>query len=206
MLKIKSTIDVITNSSTEVFTLKTTASIKEVSDWLANNTYGYDEPVRIESKDCLKTLMGYGYLFDPSDIKSVENYVLEIHLKEEWGRLCDGKLLYDWAQYAFSRKDEINKIYRERYSLKDDNEYEYITDPTDIQFVRIEELPKGMVSDFLSRYSQEVQDSLKTIDPEYSIDYWMGGIIFSSVGDNTIPYEDWDKINEKFNGTNYHLG
>ena len=46
-MKIKNVIDVITNSSTEVFTLKTTASLEDVSDYLKENTSGYEEPERL---------------------------------------------------------------------------------------------------------------------------------------------------------------
>lgn len=39
-----------------------------------------------------------------------------------------------------------------------------------------------------------------------SVEQLDGCILVLSEGDNSIPYDTWDTINDTFNGTNYHLG
>ena len=39
-----------------------------------------------------------------------------------------------------------------------------------------------------------------------SVEQLDGCILVLSEGDNSIPYDTWDAINDTFNGTNYHLG
>jgi hypothetical protein len=64
-MNIRSKIDVITNSSTEVFTLRTDKTLSEVSDWLHQNTSGFCEPeiMTLENSDgVLQELIDFGYV------------------------------------------------------------------------------------------------------------------------------------------------
>ena len=87
-MKIKSKNNVITNSSDEVFLLRTTESLEEVKDWLKKNikwynnseneSYPFTEPIILEKGDWIMDwLVNWHDLWDSHDLDSVEDYKIK---------------------------------------------------------------------------------------------------------------------------------
>lgn len=219
-MKIKNVIDVITNSSTEVFTLKTTASLEDVSNYLKENTSGYEEPERLTKYGhILQELVDFGYIYNPDDWSSMEEYYLEhvFNKTEEYNwetgesfEIPGAKELNEaWEEHVYKNRGIINQIYREYYGWENRTDIHELLDDNKencwFDSVRSYFLPSNFIKDFLESYKGQLPETVNLPD-ELNINYWIGGIGVMGTGDNSIPYETWEGINETFNGRNWHLG
>ena len=76
-MKIKSIVNVITNSSDETFIIKTKESIDEVNEWLSENVRGWYDLQRVDSVKSpiiSEIVDGFDYLYDSKDINSIKKY------------------------------------------------------------------------------------------------------------------------------------
>ena len=79
-MKIKSIVNVITNSSDETFIIKTKESIEEVNEWLSENVRGWCDLQRVDSvkSPIISGIVdGFDYLYDSKDINSIKKYHIE---------------------------------------------------------------------------------------------------------------------------------
>lgn len=216
-MKIKSITDVITNSSTEVFLLETDKSLEEVKDLLPSLTEGYLEPeILTRSGGPLMDVYKFGiYLYDPSLQDDIQKYM--------YGILGMSDFQWEWENDRIPMPEdlkEIRELWKDYFKLN--LEYvntelakcrfpHHISDkvPNPHEFLRfwdIKYLPLSFLDDFLKDvWGKPIPDSLK-IPEDLTLDYWEGKIGFSGEGDNTVPYETWEKILKNFGGTHFHLG
>ena len=165
-MKIKSITDVITNSSTEVYLIKTSESEDQLSDWLGINVQGWAGLHKIESSSDpdLKELIDYEYLYDSKSKKSM----MEYHLKEVFCK-TDLSLGIAWVKFIRNHRYRINKYCKitnpwvkppvlwpgnKLYIKKrtyGDNHVEYIVPDciTDDYYFRI---PYGLYKNFVKQY------------------------------------------------------
>ena len=233
MKRIKSKIDVITNSSTEVFTCRTSMGLSEVSKFLKETTSGYHEPeIMKKSKGCLKCIIDFGYLVNPSSKRSILDYYLAVIMETDY---CDSdtfdiieipgaaEIKNAFGVYLWDRKEEVKA-----YGLKIFGKGNWRTDgflegdPEDGPYTReqfmkefnndfilgikdSEMYPPGFIEDFLDSIPGGRPERFK-IPEDLNADSYVGQIGFIGLEDNSIPYEDWDKIKEKLNARNWHLG
>lgn len=231
-MKIRSKIDVITNSSTEVFTLRTDKTLSEVSEWLHQNTSGFCEPeiMTLENPDgVLQELIDFGYVVNPDDLESMSGYLMRQILKttyydENYNEIeieHSKPLLKAWLEHLWLNREELNKFLRKKYKpdhwkVRDGTCWEEITDhdkfikralqgSIDYELEDQESYPPGFIEAFLDSWTGPRPKTLEL--PDYNnAKYWIGKIGFSGTDDNSIPYEDFDKINDTFDGSNWHMG
>jgi hypothetical protein len=231
-MKLRSKIDVITNSSTEVFTLRTDKSLSEVSEWLHQNTSGFCEPeiMTLENPDgVLQELIDFGYIINPDDLGSMSGYLMkQIHKTSYYDEhyneieIKNSKpLLEAWLEHLWTNKDELNRYMKkkfppEHWKIKHGTCWEEITDhdkfikrallgSLDYELEDPESYPPGFIDVFLNSWTGPKPKSLEL--PEYlNAKFWIGKIGCSGTEDNSIPYEDFDRINDTFDGSNWHMG
>ncbi len=219
---IRSRTDVITNSSTEVFTLKTTKTPDEVWAELKTFTSGFERP-EIMSKDSgvLKRLIRFGYLIDRTDRKAVLWYQLKTitEIFQEDDTPIPGSLdtFRSFIEYVFDNLGSLSKWLKDTAA---DNRWidckfwdnlsgtpdEFVKEVLQEEYIRdwqiqdIDYYPPGFIESFL--------DSCQIPDiPEYlDADTYVGQVGFAGTTDNSISYEDFERICKDYNGHNWHLG
>ena len=192
-MKIKSKIDVITNSSTEVFILNTERSLEEVKVILSKITSGYDTPVILkEGEGILDELVDWGYLY-----RDFREYLINVYFLENLKDL--------WEDYIWKNRDAINEFNKHKSISKYPKIYEESRQVLDVYDGRFEvdDFPKGMIEKFQEKYKSQLPNEIPEDLRESS---YSGKIGFMSCSDNSIPYDTWDIIENLLNSTNFHLG
>lgn len=101
-IKIHSFVDVITNSSTELFMCNKKKSVKQVKEVLKDIVNHYNNGVK-------KKLYGeYGKKI------SIDNFIVRIYTKKEYDKHIKENTKYgdygDWDGYGYEKKENIGKI------------------------------------------------------------------------------------------------
>lgn len=235
MKNIKSITDVITNSSTEVFTCRTTKSLREVSEFLRRATSGYDQPeIMSKDKGCLKRLIDFGYLVDPDDPESLREWILNaIFLTDSWDEDYNfheiphaKELKLAFGRHIWKNLDYLQEYVKNKYPsdsfvmryggfLGEDSYKPYLVDEgtfldayMDDRFYDVKHgsyYPEGFIENFLESYEGQRPATL-IIKDEDNANYYVGQIGFMGLDDNSIPYESFEEINDYLNATNWHLG
>jgi hypothetical protein len=222
-------VDVITNSSTELFVCNTEKNLEMVKEVLQ------------------KILSGFNMMNDSSFSMDVfkEPFVFSIIEYRKW-RKEDRKL---------QKECQKTGNWEERWKLSEESNFSNIIgcfyddeDKEDVENLRksyIEEGNRsgGVWSSRRNPFYQRLQDAAKDKDGKFDYDlkdkevkkiykeiskqeikpdWWNkpweyyyrstvvrelnGAVIIAGKSDNSIPYDIWDTINSKLNGNNYHLG
>ena len=194
-MKIKNRIDVITNSSSEVFILNTERPLEEVKIILSKITSGYDTPVILkEGEGLLDKLVSWGYLY-----RDFKKYLINVAFLED-------SLKNSWEDKIWENKDKINEIHSKKFPdsrfLSIYEESRNVLDVYEDRF-EVDDLPEGLIEEFQEEHKSilpnEIPENLR--ESTYS-----GKIGFISIDDNSIPYNTWDIINHLFDSINFHLG
>lgn len=213
IIKKQSESDVITNSSSEVFIMHTDKSLEEISNILHSFTSGFQEPIKFDLEAYKKALKEKEKKDEKEEQKNLEYW-------NTWGYATPYGIAEDYFtdfsdEYAMARRilerlwyiDLPNRLDLEE-TFKADfgctaREYKNFLYPGEeerlnsvkmwIKFHTKEDLKELLIS---HRYFYEVYD-LKDLD---------GAIMVISEDDNSIPYEDFDKIDNLFNAYHIHLG
>jgi len=232
-IKLHSAVDLITNSSTELFVCDTDKEIEIVKEILERILVGYNmmeqtcytmevfkEPWRFsleeyrkwkkeddaKRKKCEKNNDWKGYYDDMSSYATIGGWFIDDENVEEVKKL---------------RRDIIRDGYVERgFGYNRVNEYEerfekVCSSINDWKEKR--ELTKKEVDKIYKEIEKEIKNGGEK--PEWWDAPWKyssynfglvkkldGCIILVGTGDNSIPYDIWDAINRQLNGNNYHLG
>ncbi len=228
-IKIQSQSDLITNSSSELFQLKTRDSVEQVNKILNQITEGFMYPVLFSYEEYEKTINEYSELqnaFTVDNYEEVNEKFDEFHKKypnfnvyyvvKGWffdendpENVMEIYKYYLCNYNTFHRKQKLDKIQKEfrefvfknKYILEEEKFYNNYTYPEVIS-------NEGVIEFIKSHKLPPVTDLLK----DYSFYYGNvkdldGSILVLSKGENSIPYETWNEIREIFRGTvNYHLG
>lgn len=223
VLDTQSISDVVTNSSSEVFILNNNKTCEEVNNILQSFTTGFRYPELFDLEDYRKwkkstkdedvdfhypySLYEFirGYFYDSDDEDDVINYrndFLFYPYNYTFGFPTYGggyyeRIQVDFAMYLNKRKEEVKKYIPE---------FKNATPETiiygDYPFGK---LPKSFYKEFYDSYRGELPKQMEIPDKE-NVKNLDGKILVLSENDNTIPFDDFDKINELFNGYNIHLG
>lgn len=221
--------DVITNSSTELFTLKTDKTLSEVKEFLKDNISGYYCSPEVMSKDkgVLKTLIDFGgYVYDPDEMWKFYNDQLLIDWLQIRGYNEALKSEADemFAKWAAEHIDMIEKSTAEFISFGGETDerskdFEYIGwwgvkdrilkyikgNPRIVNKYKDWYVGKYFTSEFVQSLGDNIPEFLK-LRPENNANNYVGKIGFMGEWDNSIPYEDFEVINVGLNGENWHLG
>lgn len=227
VLDIQSTSDVITNSSSEVFILKTNKTCEEVNNILKSFTSGFRYPEVFHLDEYRKwretykddreyheeTLYNYiedfyidpenendmiyhysQFLFDPWKYEKIGDYEYKAS-----GCNCHHQINIDFWKYLNNYTEEIKKVIPEYKPYKTYKEFEY-----DDYYLKWR-IPGFIVKNFMDTYTGKIPRELKLSKYEnvLSLD---GKVLVLSESENSIPFDDFNKINELFNGYNVHLG
>jgi hypothetical protein len=184
VVQVDSVIDVITNSSSELFICKTNKSVQTVEELLKEMLYGtndlsnYIKPVSCVGDNLelfldehLSKNQGYGYLSYPA----LKNAFLGDLDELSYVVTVDGKIEPEQDWYTRHRNPKLPEQVEDELATA-----KYRRDKRE-EFLRHNNTP-------------EVLQRLKDF------------VIIESSEDNSIPYEIWDNINATFNGSNWHLG
>lgn len=229
-IKIQSVSDLITNSSSELFQLRTDHTLEEVNEILDGITSGYLPPIVFKLDDYYKATE----LYREQEPKLREKYLSGDNsdwyiYEEEVSNIYPNIKIYNTISgWFFDEKDpkQIEQAYK-HYVLGIDSLYNTKSILNSIQKEFREFVIKNNYKDpdfpnWWNPYNIEDKafEEFKKIHPippieeleKYAGYYGQniknldGCILVLSESDNSIPYETWDLINTLLNGINYHLG
>ena len=213
IIKKQSESDVITNSSSEVFIMHTDKSLEEISNILHSFTSGFQEPIKFDLEAYKKALKEKEKEDEKNEQKSPEYW-------NTWGYATPYGIAEDYFtdfsdEYAMARRilerlwyiDLPNRLDLEGAFNIDfgctASEYKNFLYPGEEEKLNsvkkwIEFHTKKNLKELLTshKYFYEVYD-LKDLD---------GAIMLISEDDNSIPYEDFYKIESLFDAYHIHLG
>jgi len=234
-IKLHSAVDLITNSSTELFVCDTDKEIQIVKEILQRILDGYNmmeqksytmdvfkEPFRVnleeyrkwkkeddaKRKKCEKSKNWKDYYNDRSPYATIAGWFIDDE---------------DVEQIKKIRKDIIRNGYEERgfgYGYNRVNDYEERFEKVCTSINDWKEKSE-LIRKEVDKIYKEIEKGIK--NGEHKPHWWDapwkyssynfglvkdldGCIILLGAGDNSIPYDIWDAINRQLNGSNYHLG
>lgn len=228
-IKIQSQSDLITNSSSELFQLRTNDTVEQVNEILTQITTGFNYPVLFSYKE---------YKKDKDKFDEFCNTLPDDDFDERWDKIDKFKeehpvfAIYNTVKGWFFDEDDPEKVMSVyKHYLCFDYEYdpEHIQKMDDLQKeFQIFVLQNDYIDDEYRRYplySSRVYEEAftefmknhklppaKDLIEDYGYYYGNvkdldGSILVLSEDENSIPYKTWDAIRETFKGTqNYHLG
>jgi hypothetical protein len=239
-MRIKSIVNVITNSSDETFIVKTNESIEEVNEWLSENVRGWCNLQRVDSVKSpiiSEIVDGFDYIYDSKDINSIKKYHIEqVFCNVERGsynvtkeeleiraNLCDKWLIFlvenrrlinkiarkrkkeSWV-YDCYRLPKIDEIYLEAITLNNGNVI-YDLHPYYIKYIN-KLIPTWLYKKFITQYcSENKTPSNWELPKDMDINTYIGGYGFTTTDENSISYEDMEKIVHKYTESkHWHLG
>lgn len=227
VLDIQSTSDVITNSSSEVFILKTNKTCEEVNNILKSFTSGFRYPEIFHLDEYRKwretheddgkyheeTLYDYirDFFIDPENDDDMIYYYKEFlfnpweymkigeHKYKTFGCNCYHQINIDFWKYLDNYTEEIKKIIPKYEPYKTYQEFDY--DEYNLRW----NIPGSIIKNFMDTYTKEIPRELELSKYDNVLNL-NGKVLVLSEYDNSIPFDDFNKINELFNGYNKHLG
>lgn len=239
-MRIKSIVNVITNSSDETFIIKTNESIEEVNEWLSENVRGWCDLQRVDSVKSpiiSEIVDGFDYLYDSKDINSIKKYHIEqVFCNVERGsytltkeeleirvNLCDKWLIFlvenrrlinkiarkrkkeSWV-YEHYRLPKVDEIYLEAITLNNGGVI-YDVYPYYIKYIN-ELIPTWLYKKFIAQYcSENKTPSNWELPKDMDINTYIGGYGFTTTDENSISYQDMEKIMHKYTESkHWHLG
>lgn len=212
IIKKQSESDVITNSSSEVFIMHTDKNLEEISNILHSFTYGFQEPIRF-------------------DLEAYKKALKEKRKREREGKENDSEYWNIWGYstpYSIAEDNFIDFSDEYEITRKVLNELWFIGGYCDNLPKKFEEYfgypPEEYIKFLLSGEEDKLNSAKQWIksvtgkDPKeiltcrelyyelHDLEELDGAIMVISKSDNSIPYEDFDKIDSLFNAYHIHLG
>lgn len=190
-IRIDSVIDVITNSSSEIFVGKATQSIEFVAQYLRDilEEYNEKESQNKSFSDCFGQIYFitednlsefikdyvFGWGFVPGDIKT-EHYINSYDRRQVV--LKDGTIMM---------KDDYDRVY---YKASEEKQKKMDLERDRMAEMKLEE-------EYDKKWLDRNMKELKKL---------VGHVCILSESDNSIPYDLFDKIETAFNAERQHLG
>ena len=227
-MKIKSVVDVITNSSTEVFTIKNydlPTILNLVSENLKYGGYTIPEIMEDQGNKVIESLHDFGYLYDTDDKEDMERFYLNFLLSETEAETINEKtglyeireipgakdLILAWKQHVWNNREMLNNYARssnlwKNYNLIDEAfGVEYCTS----KLYRPCDLPPNFIEDFLKNYPGTLPKETSYPNEDITVKFWIGKIGLMGTEDNSMNYEDIEKLLDIINEDDiyhWHLG
>lgn len=229
-IKVQSITDLITNSSSELFQLRTDQTVEQVSEALKTMTSGYCQPILFDLKEYRKNRNMLREMLndirpdsDASDEEWHEYWMKSDQIERDNPDYFVMDTLAGWffdpenPESAFELyknylcyrndwdKEDLDPLQEEFRQFVTDNNYLENKDhwnPFMEWNIKEEAFEKFIAS-------HEMPNPRDCAEYSYyygSVEQLDGCILVLSEGSNSIPYDTWDAINNTFNGTNYHLG
>lgn len=225
VLDIQSTSDIITNSSSEVFVLRTDKTCEEVNTILKGITCGFMYPEvfhideyrkwRERPKDIRDSNYLYdvvkGWFIDPENETDMINHYRDFLFSpwknesfgsfsfQSFGYDCYHQINIDFWKFLDKYTKKIKEVVPEykKYNTFDD----FLSDKYNLRW----QLPDFIIKKFMESYKGEFPSELKIPRRENALNL-DGKVLVLSESDNSIPYDTWDKIENMFDCYNVHLG
>lgn len=187
LIKTHSIVDVITNSSSELFVCDTDKSIGFIKDALIDLLRQFGESntptIPLKFEDC------FGDVYVLTE-ENVDEFIQEYLIGWSYG-LSEYEdlgipVLISWHNYEDVFEDDTGRAEKYPWHEHKIHNEKFEND--------CEAAHKEYTDAWLTEHGPTIRKLL------------IGRIIIEGESDNSIPYELWDKINEMFNGINYHLG
>ena len=210
IVKIHSVVDVITNSSTELFVCNTKESLQIVNDILQNilDEYNMENVENNFSMDVFET----PYIFDVKEYREWKSNNVHDHnnkFSSISGWFSDDKNEEDLKRLrmeiiengTFSGMMNNKNPYEKRLcdASRTNGEWSYELRNEEVQKI-YDEIKNSKIKPNWWKIPWKYDYMDKTIN---DLD---GCVIIAGSYDNSIPYDIWQNINAQLNGENYHLG
>lgn len=215
VIKPHSFIDVITNSSTELFVCNTDKTIETVKEILNTLIVGYN--TRNETNYSLD-VFNEPYVFD---LKAYREW-RKSEFDHQWGDKFNN--IQGWF-YDDGDEEDMKYLRKEYIEEGDSSNWGMGTRSTKpfAERIRMESCDEDGKWDYKRKdeavnkiYKEILKD--KSEKPNWWTEPWKysyhnrlvkdldGCVIITGSGDNSVPYDIWEYINTLLNGQNYHLG
>lgn len=224
IINLQSVSDVITNSSTEVFIANTDKTVEQVNNILGAFTSGFQYPevfslekyrehIRLGEDSPYKGgydnniyVVAAGWFYDMENEEALHNYRVR-HIRY----LQSQDLVEVDGQYQFMDNplydiwEDFQNEKCERIADYDIASWRQLSHSDRAKHLREKDNLKGAnIEKFLKTRGPE--DSWWFPNEQMTVQYLEGKIIILGDSDNSIPYDDWEKIESLFNTYNIHLG
>lgn len=228
-IKVQSITDLITNSSSELFQLRTDQTVEQVSEALKTMTSGYCEPIlfdlkkyrenRTKLQEMLKAIhpgsnasdeKWHEYWREAAKIKTDNPDYVMMDIVDKWFFDPEDpndvyKAYKDYLCGYDMNKRNLDPLQKEFKQFVTDNNYfedKNYRNP----FLKWNIKEKAFDEFIASHEMPDPRECGKYSCSYGSVEQLDGCILVLSEDENSIPYNTWDAINDTFNGTNYHLG
>lgn len=203
IIKKQSESDVITNSSSEVFIMHTDKSPKEVVEILSNITYGFDPDVKRFSLEEYKKALaseGEGDYFE----YATPFYVAQDYFVDKKDKIAIARAQIDRLWWSDDNIIE-DLFYYMGYTDYDPKHIFWNNDLNKLDKSITTEEQADKVMKWFEEHKAAVPWGC-IVENMRDLNDLDGALMVFSKDDNTIPYEDFKKINSLFNSYNLHLG
>lgn len=229
-IKVQSLTDLITNSSSELFQLRTNQTVEQVSETLAKITSGYCPPILFNLEEYRKSKSKLQEMIDAitpdsdaSDEEWSKYWREEQRLREENPSYWVMDTIDGWF-FDPENIEDVREVYENYlcntydWDRKGDDELqkEFKKFVIENNYLKTDDLYRPFYHWNIEREAfDKFLETHEMPDPRQcgreafhygSIEKLDGCILVLSCDDNSIPYDTWDTINDLFDGTNYHLG
>lgn len=218
---IHSYVDLITNSSSELFIIsgqKTLADFKEILKELVTN-YNIDAEEAVDLDNLFTTIFNEPYVCKYNiDLNSIPEYrVYKNNWSvdfSKWPNTIGPKLkFYRDLEKKVEKELDLPKDLKQREAIYDTPEYKlHITKIQDIYSKEREarDAELSIITNIIAQQNnlnitEELNNLIRTAQ-NYNIMFTKGDIILESESDNSIPWELMERIQSILSSSRYHLG
>ena len=208
VIPIQSFSDIITNSSSELFVLNTNNTIQKVKEILSSITSGYIDPIIFNLENYNK------WKEDDSFVSNLENTYFDT-VKDWLTDLDDEDSLFEYRLQAFRNIMEYNSLdvcYFKENNIPFYTEFMKFAKTIGLKSINsfsiYRENKEEECKEFFNRFekSGNILPSWWNPKEEDTIQGLNGKVLVLSDGENSMPFDSFDFINEVLNGYNIHLG
>jgi hypothetical protein len=202
-----SIIDVITNSSSELFVCKTDKTVEMVKEILAAdpNVYGYNEPVFFDLQEYRKWRK-----LERERIKNWQqgdkepNWANDSVYRDIEGWFPDDEDEHDIKESRINHIEDYDNVYRNRIDDCQNLETDW-TKKNALRNAEVQKIYTEIENSFKKPmwWDKPIQHGKYGNTPVKELD---GCVIITSEDDNSMPFDHFDWIENVFNARRYHLG
>jgi hypothetical protein len=209
VIKLHSFVDLITNSSSELFVCECRKSLETVKEIVEKIIF--DHCKEYDQKTPTKDVIWGGMFAEPS-ISTFEFNLNEYPNQEDIAKTD----YWDWTEV---HREEIDKKLKKKFPDRpcfekmtwEEKAKDYAYSCWYKRKVKYQEELERPLREEHEAAKRRILDYFKVPESEeyvlpYNIKLRKGDILLHSASDNSVPYECWDKINSLLNAENYHLG
>jgi hypothetical protein len=222
VLNLHSFVDLITNSSSELFVCDTEKSIKMVKEVVEKIINNYYDELGVPCPNIWEDIFCEPYIEKIDfDIRNYPNQE-DLRMVQDWDYFraderqckCDADDKYPMPDKFINLKyNELqNHVDYEEYKAWSHEHNKYRCDLLRERVWNKRSEAVGRILDYfkVANKDRQIEDQPDFCGYQTYLDYGIttkrGNIILCSASDNTVPYDCWDRINIILNGRNYHLG